>query len=88
MRMCSLAFRVQDAQSMKTAPKRYHCSSSHAFDEMPKMLRMMALMAETRMATTIAQATDLADAFVEAVDGPAYSQERFHRCFPLTLYQL
>ena len=59
MRMCSFAFRVQEAQSMKTAPNRYHCSSSQAFDEVPNTLRMIALMAETSTATTIAQAVIL-----------------------------
>ena len=56
IRMCSFARKVQAAQSMKTAPNRYHCSSSQAFEEVPNTLRMIALTAETMMATKIAQA--------------------------------
>ena len=56
MRICSLSISVQAVQSMKTAPNRYHWSSSQAFDEVPMTLRTMALIAETRIAITIAQA--------------------------------
>src|SRR5712672_2886189 len=44
---------------MKAAPNRYHCSSSQAFDEMSKTLRMTALPALTRIETRIAQETHL-----------------------------
>ena len=44
---------------MNTAPKRYHCSSSQAFEDVPKTLRMMAFTAETSTATRIAQAAIL-----------------------------
>ena len=88
MRICSLTFRVQDAHSMNTAPKRYHCSSSQAFDDTPKMRADDGIDGGDQDCHDDRPRHRLADAFVEAVDGPAYSQERFHRCFPLTLYQL
>jgi hypothetical protein len=59
MRMCSFAASVHAAQSMNTAPNRYHCSSSQALEEVPNTLRMMALTADTTTATTIAQAVIL-----------------------------
>ena len=67
---------------MKTAPNRYHCSSSQALDETPKMRRMMALMAETRTATTIAQAAILPTrSLIESMMRDS-SKERSHRTSP------
>ena len=56
MRMCSFTCIVQEAHIRKTAPNSIHCSSSQAFDETLKTLRMMALIAATRTATRISQA--------------------------------
>jgi hypothetical protein len=44
---------------MKTAPNRYHCISSQAFDELENTLRMTALPAEMMTATRISQLTAL-----------------------------
>ena len=55
IRMCSLSCSVHGAQSMNTAPNRYHCNSSQAFDDTPNILRTTALAAETRIATKMAQ---------------------------------
>ena len=48
MRTCSLRSSVQPAQSRNTTEKRYHCSSSSAFELRSKSLRTMALPALSR----------------------------------------
>lgn len=45
------------AHSRKVAAKRYHCTSSQAFEEMERTLRTVALAAEITMASTTSQAT-------------------------------
>src|SRR5215813_2318282 len=55
MRMCSLASNVHDEQSRNTVPNSTHCSSSQAFDDVSKSLRMTALVAETITAARISQ---------------------------------
>jgi hypothetical protein len=50
---------VHGEQSMKITLNMIHCSSSHAFEEMPKSLRLIAFAAETMTTTTISQETHL-----------------------------
>src|SRR6185437_4869176 len=59
MRMCSLASRVQGEHSRNTILNSTHCSSSHEFDEVSKILRTVALAAETTTAARISHATRL-----------------------------
>src|SRR5215207_9528748 len=66
MRMCSFSFSVQAAHSMNTAPNRYHCSSSQAFEDVPNALRTTALTAETTTEARIAQAASLPTRVVSA----------------------
>src|SRR5450759_933633 len=54
MRMCSLSSSVQGAHSRNTALNSTHCNSSQEFDEVSKILRTVALTAET---TTAVNAT-------------------------------
>src|SRR5581483_11784605 len=57
MRMCSFDSSVQPAQRRNTAPNRIHWISSHAFDEVLKTLRTVALAALTRIAARMPHAT-------------------------------
>src|SRR6516164_480310 len=55
MRMCSLDRSVQGEHKRNIAPNRTHCSSSHAFDEVSKTFRTVALVAEMTTTTRISQ---------------------------------
>src|SRR5712675_1041228 len=59
IRICSLSSRVQDEHSRKTTLNSTHCSSSQELDEVSKVLRTMALTADTTTATRISQARRL-----------------------------
>src|SRR6185437_5746324 len=59
MRMCSLARSVHGEHNKNTALNSTHCSSSQAFDEVSKILRTVALTAETITAAKISQARRL-----------------------------
>src|SRR5690348_3751480 len=56
MRMCSLASSVHGEHRRNTALNSTHCSSSHEFDEVSKILRTVAFAAETTTATRMSQA--------------------------------
>src|SRR6266849_905615 len=55
MRICSLSSNVHDAPTRKMMLNKTHWSSSQELDETPNTLRMTALMAETRTATSTSQ---------------------------------
>src|SRR4051794_20621540 len=55
MRMCSLESSVHGEQSRNTMLNRTHCSSSHEFDDISKILRTVALAAETNTAARMSQ---------------------------------
>ena len=59
MRMCSLASNVQGEHSRNTMLNSTHCSSSQEFDDMSKILRTVALAAETITAARMSQARRL-----------------------------
>src|SRR5665647_3635532 len=59
MRMCSLASRVHGEHSRNTMLNSTHCSSSQEFDEVSKILRMLALTVETITAARINHAIRL-----------------------------
>ena len=54
--MCSLASSVHGEHSKNTMLKSTHCNSSHEFDEVSKILRIVALAAETSTAANISHA--------------------------------
>ena len=55
MRMCSLASSVHGEHSRNTMLNSTHCSSSQEFDDVSKILRTVALAAETSTAARISQ---------------------------------
>src|SRR5258705_2891936 len=59
IRMCSLSSNVQGEHSRNTMLNSTHCSSSHELEETSKLLRTMALAAETITATKMSQARRL-----------------------------
>ena len=59
MRMCSLASNVHGEHSRNTTLNSTHCSSSQEFDEVSKILRTMALTADTITAARISHARRL-----------------------------
>src|SRR6266702_4568782 len=59
IRMCSLSSSVQGEHSRKTTLNRTHCSSSQELDDVSKVLRTIALIAEMMTATRINQARRL-----------------------------
>src|SRR5450631_1809714 len=59
IRICSLSSRVQDEHSRKTMLNSTHCSSSHELEDVSKILRTMALSADTTTASRISQASRL-----------------------------
>lgn len=59
MRMCSLASSVHGEHIKNTTLKSTHCNSSHEFDEVSKILRTVALAADTMTAAKISHATRL-----------------------------
>ncbi len=59
IRMCSLSSSVQGEHSRKTMLNSTHCSSSQELEEVSKVLRTIALMAETTTATRISHARRL-----------------------------
>src|SRR5436305_15263543 len=66
IRMCSLSSSVQDEHSRKTMLNSTHCSSSHEFEDVSKVLRTMALSADTTTAARISQASRLPNHRVNA----------------------
>src|SRR6266700_2284615 len=56
MRMCSLASNVHGEHNKNTMLKSTHCNSSHEFDEVSKILRTVALTAETTTAARMSHA--------------------------------
>src|SRR5712692_6432448 len=59
IRICSLSSRVQDEHSRNTMLNSTHCSSSQELDEVSKLLRTIALSADTTTATRISHASRL-----------------------------
>src|SRR5882757_9688881 len=59
IRMCSLSSSVQGEHSRKTMLNSTHCSSSQELEETSKLLRTMALAAETITATRMSHARRL-----------------------------
>src|SRR5450432_776860 len=59
IRICSLSRSVQDEHSRKTTLNSTHCSSSQELDEVSKVLRTIALSADTTTATRISHARRL-----------------------------
>ncbi len=59
MRMCSLESRVHGEHSRNTMLNSTHCSSSQEFDEVSKILRTLALAADTTTAARISHDTRL-----------------------------
>src|SRR6266702_610074 len=59
IRMCSLSSNVHDEHSRKTMLNSTHCSSSQELEEVSKVLRTVALIAETMTATRISHASRL-----------------------------
>ena len=59
MRMCSLASSVHGEHSKNTMLNSTHCSSSQEFDEVSKILRTVALTADTTTAARISHAMRL-----------------------------
>src|SRR5260370_24621210 len=57
--ICSLSSRVQDEHSRNTMLNSTHCSSSQELDEVSKVLRTIALSADTTTATRISHASRL-----------------------------
>ena len=55
MRMCSLDNRVHGEHSRNTMLNITHCNSSHELDDKSKILRMVALAADTKTAARISQ---------------------------------
>src|SRR5712691_8572160 len=55
IRMCSLDKSVHGEHKRNIAPNRTHCNSSQAFDEVSKILRIVALVAETITTIRISQ---------------------------------
>src|SRR3954449_1859551 len=66
MRICSLSSSVQGEHSRNTILNNTHCSSSQELEEVSKVLRMIALIAETMTARRISQARRLPVHFVNA----------------------
>src|SRR5216684_8899557 len=66
IRICSLSSRVQDEHSRKTMLNSTHCSSSQELDEVSKVLRTIALRADTTTATRISHARRLPTHLVNA----------------------
>src|SRR5712691_8799890 len=66
IRICSLSRRVQDEHSRKTMLNSTHWSSSQELEEVSKLLRTMALRADTTTATKISQARRLPTHLVNA----------------------
>src|SRR3954453_775673 len=59
MRMCSLSSSVHDEHIRNTMLNSSHCSSSQELDEVSKVLRTIALSADTTTATRISHARRL-----------------------------
>src|SRR6266852_4659702 len=59
IRICSLSSRVQDEHIRNTMLNSTHCSSSQELDEVSKVLRTIALSADTTTATRISHARRL-----------------------------
>ncbi len=66
MRMCSLASSVHGEHSKKTMLKSTHCNSSQEFDDVSKILRTLALTAETITAASMSHAIRLPTQVVAA----------------------
>ena len=80
MRMCSLASSVQGEHSRNTMLNSTHCSSSQEFDEVSKILRTVALTAETTTAARISHARRLPIQVVMASISARHRQQRLEYC--------
>src|SRR5882762_6288834 len=89
IRICSLSSSVQDEHIRKTMLNSSHCSSSQEFEEVSKVLRTMAFIAETTTATRISQASRLPIHLVHAsISRLNFNSVRNDRPSPIRLCRL